>query len=802
MTQLPSISRRLASWREAMKRWRAAGKPVRSDAEVARIHAICVACDYYDSKREACKLCGCRCNKQSMAQFNKIRMATERCPLDDPKWGMDVALEHDDVKVIMNPVMDVVIPLASGNHGKKVLGSKWDNNELRYCLRSLEKYFPDLGRVFIVTEHLPEWLTNVVHIKAKDVHTRNKDANLIDKVLLACKSGVSPVFLRCSDDQCLLQEFDGHRVWHLGEFGREGGGKWWDRYRNTCEYLEAHGKPTFFYDCHVPVPVARDVFAKVAEAAPYQEPPGMCINTLYFNFLDLPQITVMNGQKATIHRQADIATIRRECQNAIFLGYNNDALQGDMEQFLQERFPEPSRFEKDVSVVQHITKKRPPMIVVAAPHRSGTSCVAGVLHNLGVSMGSDLYPAMPNRNAMGFFESTELMQYLESITRPTGYAGFTNTREQRVAWLRRWADTRTESQIIGCKSAMLCLMISELKEVWPDLKVITVERPLADVAMSIRQQGWNHLIPHVQGWKERRDAAIVQENLPVLRLKYYDLLDNPGPMIDKLAKFAGVTPTADDVRLAHAFVRKNLCHHRSPPPLWSLWFGHKPPYVSLCQETLLKHNPNARILSVEEFKELQTEDLDIDLSHLRPANQVDWMRLYLIKHFGGIWVDADCIVMRSLDPLLQAMDVCHSMTYFEPPHGRKETIGGGFIGGPAGSPHFAEMYERATYMVRRKDKVSWRALMGANFEHVLKHQSWQGFLKLDYNLFYPVKPHRNRGELLSEASDEEHAARFPQNLFTAMLSHNLFPRKLRNMGRDELLSSRRLLSYFFRRAMS
>lgn len=286
-----------------------------------------------------------------MAIFNKIRMATERCPLDPPKWGAEVTVTDDAVRVVMNPVMDVVIPLASGNHGKKLLGSKWDNNELRYCLRSLEKHFPDLGRVFIVTEHLPAWLTGVVHLYAKDVHTRNKDANLIDKVLLACKSGVSPVFLRCSDDQCLLREFDGHQVWHLGAFGREGGGKWWTRYNNTCEYLKAHGKPTFFYDCHVPVPVARDVFIKVAEAAPYEKPPGMCINTLYFNFLDLPYIGVMDGQKATIHRKADIDTIRRECQNAIFLGYNDDALEGDIEQFMQEQFPNPSRFETDARSV-------------------------------------------------------------------------------------------------------------------------------------------------------------------------------------------------------------------------------------------------------------------------------------------------------------------------------------------------------------------------------------------------------------------------------------------------------------------
>lgn len=552
-----------------------------------------------------------------MAIFNKIRMATERCPLDPPKWGAEPAVKDDDVRVVMNPVMDVVIPLASGNHGKKVLGSKWNNNELRYCLRSLEKHFPDLGRVFIVTEHLPDWLQNVEHIQAKDVHTRNKDANLIDKVLLACKSGVSPVFLRCSDDQCLLREFDGHEVWHLGSFGREGGGKWWKRYNNTCEYLKAHGKPTFFYDCHVPVPVAREAFIKVAEAAPYQEPPGMCINTLYFNFLDLPSVDVMDGQKATIHRRADIDTIRSECQNATFLGYNDDALKGDMERFLAERFPEPSRFEKPNKIIEPQAKP---------------------------------LPRLPVHSAL---------------------------------------------QIDA--------------------------RELTDPA-EVRKHG--------------------------------------GPRI------------------------------------WTLWEGPMPQYVELGLQTMRLHNPDVVHLNYETFRELQDHDKDVDYSHLRMANQADWIRLYLLKHYGGVWIDADSIIMRSLQPMLDALGCCHSMTFIH----ESNKIGGAIIGGPANSPLIERMYNRATGMVRSKDKISWRAIMGANMDLVLKQTNWEGFLRLDRALFMPVMPHRNRGHLLTEASDEEFNARFPQPMFAQMLSHNIFPPLLRSLSPEEILEGRWLLSYFFRRA--
>ena len=240
--------------------------------------------------------------------------------------------------------MDVVYPLASGRHGRKVLGSNWDDNELRYSLRSLEENFPNMGRVYVVTEILPKWLKNVVHLQAKDVHTRNKDANLIDKVLLACRSGVSQTFLRLSDDQCLLQPWNGLDVWHMGSADVNKRGKWWRRCQRTCSYLKAQGRPVLYYDCHCPFPVDRDTFIQVAEDAPYQEPPGMSINTMYFNSIDIPRVR-MNGQKIAFHSPTGPKKIARLSEGKMFLGYSERGTNKSMRRFLRRRFPEPSRFE-------------------------------------------------------------------------------------------------------------------------------------------------------------------------------------------------------------------------------------------------------------------------------------------------------------------------------------------------------------------------------------------------------------------------------------------------------------------------
>ena len=71
----------VAHYGRALARWTAAGFPERSDAEVARLVAICKACPKYVAGR--CSDCRCRVS-EGPAVVNKIRMATENCPKE--KW--------------------------------------------------------------------------------------------------------------------------------------------------------------------------------------------------------------------------------------------------------------------------------------------------------------------------------------------------------------------------------------------------------------------------------------------------------------------------------------------------------------------------------------------------------------------------------------------------------------------------------------------------------------------------------------------------------------------------------------------
>lgn len=233
--------------------------------------------------------------------------------------------------------------------------------------------------------------------------------------------------------------------------------------------------------------------------------------------------------------------------------------------------------------------------------------------------------------------------------------------------------------------------------------------------------------------------------------------------------------------------------------IWSFWEGPKPPYVGLCQETLLKHNPEAVILDWKKFQELRTTDTDVDLSHLHWAHRSDWIRLYLLRHYGGLWLDADCIVLRPLDRFLAALRCCWSMTYYEV----SGHIGGGFLGAPPNSYHIDEIYKRATEMVRSKNKMAWRQILGANIETVLAQHGWLGFFKLDWHQFIPIPWHKNWEKFFRRGTDDQHLADyFNDHAYTYMLSHNSFPCGLRQMSREEILASDFFISYVFRRALA
>jgi hypothetical protein len=79
----PSKLRRMLTWAEAVAGWTTAGCPVRDDDEIQTIfQSYCSKpCDWFDPATKVCRNCGCNVKEGGFAIFNKIKMATQHCPL-------------------------------------------------------------------------------------------------------------------------------------------------------------------------------------------------------------------------------------------------------------------------------------------------------------------------------------------------------------------------------------------------------------------------------------------------------------------------------------------------------------------------------------------------------------------------------------------------------------------------------------------------------------------------------------------------------------------------------------------------
>lgn len=97
MRQAPPPQARMMSYAQAIMRWMRAGRPVRSDERVADIYeTICRPCPHFDEDRSVCRICGCFVRRDGAAFLNKLRMATESCSADPPRWQPEYPPKKND----------------------------------------------------------------------------------------------------------------------------------------------------------------------------------------------------------------------------------------------------------------------------------------------------------------------------------------------------------------------------------------------------------------------------------------------------------------------------------------------------------------------------------------------------------------------------------------------------------------------------------------------------------------------------------------------------------------------------------
>lgn len=265
---------------------------------------------------------------------------------------------------------DIVIPLSQE--------SLWGDLELRMALRSIARYVPQTGEVWIVTEELPGWCRRVRHLRHGDRYRANKDANLFAKVLRACREKeLSEKFLFWSDDQVVLHHLPPEGIPPVynrrGPEAFRGKGRWHERMRHTFDFLAGRGtRLDWNWDSHVPQRFDKKLFAELIAPLDYVSPPGFCINTLYFGLLRFPPLVPQEPVKMTCESDRPVTALDTR---KLFLGYNDNALRNGLAELLKQKFPAPCRYEAEYGDVRD--GKDSPVQTIASSSTSKISAAQG-----------------------------------------------------------------------------------------------------------------------------------------------------------------------------------------------------------------------------------------------------------------------------------------------------------------------------------------------------------------------------------------------------------------------------------------
>lgn len=228
-------------------------------------------------------------------------------------------------------------------------GSLWNDLEIRYSLRSMEKHLSEFRNVWIIG-HCPDFLKNVNHISYPD-DQRCKEANIYRKILRACQQPeISEDFLFCNDDHFLLSDVDTANFPYyyrtdLGSYALRF--KRGNRYRiaivNAYRALRERGHSLNSFDVHCPILYNKQKFLDTMPQYDWTQKVTYIIKSMYANTNGIVGERVVDCK---VNTQISSDEIRAIIKNRKFFSMGNGGIGNAMKEVLQELYPVPSKYEK------------------------------------------------------------------------------------------------------------------------------------------------------------------------------------------------------------------------------------------------------------------------------------------------------------------------------------------------------------------------------------------------------------------------------------------------------------------------
>jgi hypothetical protein len=217
-------------------------------------------------------------------------------------------------------------------------GSEWDDNEIRYSLRSVEANLPH--RKIIVVGDMPDFLQNVIHVPVKDP-TNYKSFNTLYKMKVACRSKkISDDFVLMNDDFFVMKPIDKIPYYHKGYLKNTvknfeyPGSRYFGTLNRTANLL-GNGRD---FELHCPFIFNKQKFLKLFEV--FDLSAGYVYRSVY---ADYHRIRGKFHPDVKIYNVHDMFVL----ENETFLSVSPEVVQKPaIEKLLDSNFPNKSIYEK------------------------------------------------------------------------------------------------------------------------------------------------------------------------------------------------------------------------------------------------------------------------------------------------------------------------------------------------------------------------------------------------------------------------------------------------------------------------
>lgn len=242
------------------------------------------------------------------------------------------------MKSILTDKVDIIIPLGKG--------SGWDDNELRYSLRSIQQFVSNVGNIYIVGLQ-PEWLKNVIQVDYPDIHISSKfrNQNILQKILFVIDHyEVSNNFIFTNDDIFFLKDIEPNDLHNFTDCTLQ---EYLDRnpllngiYRRavlaTIQYLRENNLPMQHYDNHTPIIYNKFKFKKIFESIKQE----IIIKSIYGNSIT-PFI-----EDNKFYKPLSLQQIESQNKGKSFFSISDKALNEDMKEYINTQFNKKSKYEQ------------------------------------------------------------------------------------------------------------------------------------------------------------------------------------------------------------------------------------------------------------------------------------------------------------------------------------------------------------------------------------------------------------------------------------------------------------------------